>query len=77
MLIWLLSFIASSLSPLFKSFIKRLGDVIEDKTLIVISHKMSILSLVDRVIVLDDGNVVADGSKEEVFRIKNTCRFYP
>ena len=36
------------------------------KTLILITHRMSMLSLVDRLIVLDNGRVVADGPKESV-----------
>lgn len=37
-----------------------------NKTLILITHKSSMLPLVDRVIVLDAGRVVADGPKEAV-----------
>ena len=48
------------------NFIKNLKDVIKDKTLILLTHKMSILELVDRVIVLHDGRIVADGPKDKV-----------
>lgn len=37
-----------------------------DKTMLVVTHKMSLLSLVDRIIVMDSGRVVADGPKEAV-----------
>lgn len=50
-----------------KVFINKMSKIIEDKTVILITHKVSILSLVDRVIVLDDGQVIADGTKEEIF----------
>lgn len=50
-----------------KAFINKMAKIIEDKTLILITHKVSILSLVDRVIVLDDGQIVADGKKEDIF----------
>ena len=50
-----------------KAFINKMSKIIEDKTLILITHKVSILSLVDRVIVLDDGQIAADGKKEEIF----------
>ena len=50
------------------SFMKRMKNLISDQTLIVITHKMSALSLVDRVIILDDGKIVADGPKEQVFK---------
>jgi ATP-binding cassette subfamily C protein LapB len=36
------------------------------KTLILITHRMSMLSLVDRLIVLDNGRIVADGPKDTV-----------
>ncbi len=49
------------------SFIERLEDIIEDKTLVLVTHKTSLLKLVDRVIILENGKVVADGTKEEIF----------
>jgi len=53
-----------------KGFVKRMAELIGDKTLILITHKMSVLSLVDRVIILEDGKIIADGPKEEVFKPK-------
>ncbi len=50
-----------------RAFINRLSQIIKDQTLILITHKTSILSLVDRVIVLDNGKVIADGPKEQIF----------
>ncbi|PTQ07464.1 type I secretion system permease/ATPase [Sphingomonas oleivorans] len=41
----------------------RLKDHVADKTLIIITHRTSLLALVDRVIVMDRGRVVADGPK--------------
>ncbi|NTS75632.1 type I secretion system permease/ATPase [Catenovulum sp. SM1970] len=40
-----------------------LGDIVADKTLVLITHKMSMVSLVDRIVVMDQGRVIADGSK--------------
>jgi ATP-binding cassette subfamily C protein LapB len=48
------------------AFKQRLGEIIEDKTLILITHRSSLLSLVDRLIIIDSGKVVADGPKEQV-----------
>jgi len=45
---------------------RNLTSYIEDKTLLLITHKASLLSLVDRVIVLDNGKVMADGPKQQV-----------
>ncbi len=50
-----------------KMFINRVEEIVEDKTLIVVTHKTSLLQLVDRVIILENGQVILDGPKEEVF----------
>ncbi len=49
-----------------KQFIKAMENVTRDRTLLLITHKMHLLKLVDRIIVLDRGHVVADGPKAEV-----------
>ena len=36
------------------------------KTIIVVTHRLSMLELVDRIIVLANGSVVLDGEKDEV-----------
>lgn len=45
---------------------RHLTDLTEGRTLIVVTHKTSLLSLVDRIIVLDQGRLVADGPKDAV-----------
>lgn len=40
----------------------------EDRTLLLITHRNGLLDLVDRLIVMDAGRVVADGSKESVIQ---------
>ena len=47
-------------------FKARLANLLGNKTLILITHRGSMLSVVDRLIVLDTGRVVADGPKDEV-----------
>jgi len=49
-------------------FKQRLKTVMEGKTLILITHRASLLSLVDRLIVVDNGKVVADGQKDKVLQ---------
>lgn len=49
-------------------FKQRLKQVMEGKTLILITHRASLLSLVDRLIVVDSGKVVADGQKDKVLQ---------
>jgi len=46
--------------------INRLKVTVADKTLVLVTHKMSLLALVDRLIVMDEGRVVLDGPKDEV-----------
>ncbi len=47
-----------------QAFVERLGTWVQDKTLIVSSHKNALLSLVDRVIVMDQGRIVFDNTKQ-------------
>jgi ATP-binding cassette, subfamily C, bacterial LapB len=44
----------------------RLEKLDKGKTLILITHRASMLSLVERLVVLDNGHVVADGPKQAV-----------
>lgn len=46
--------------------IGHLKEILGDKTVVLVTHKMSLLEMVDRVIVLDEGKVVLDGTKEMV-----------
>lgn len=45
---------------------RRLMDGVKDKTLILITHKASMLDMVDRIIVMDNGRLIADGPKAQV-----------
>ncbi len=45
---------------------QRLREFAAGKTLIVITHRTSLLDLVDRIIVIDAGKIVADGPKAQV-----------
>ncbi len=49
-----------------EQFKTRLLPYLQHKTLILITHRASLLSLVDRIVVLDQGKVVADGKKQQV-----------
>ncbi|HJM50805.1 MAG TPA: ATP-binding cassette domain-containing protein, partial [Alphaproteobacteria bacterium] len=44
----------------------NLTTIAADKTLLLITHRASLLSLVDRLLVMDGGRVVADGPKQAV-----------
>ncbi len=43
-----------------------LASIIQEKTLILITHRASLLEMVDRLIVIDNGAIVADGPKAAV-----------
>lgn len=49
----------------------------KNKTLLLITHRTSMLSLVDRLIVLDNGHIVADGPKEAVIEALRKGRVGP
>jgi len=49
-----------------QAIVQRLAEATKGRTLIVVTHRPSLLELVDRVIVIDDGRVVADGPKSLV-----------
>lgn len=45
---------------------KALTPMVSNKTLLLVTHRASLLSLVDRLIILDNGKIIADGPKESV-----------
>lgn len=46
--------------------LQRLDAATKGKTTILVTHKSSMMALVDRLIIIDDGKVVMDGPKEKV-----------
>lgn len=40
--------------------------MVSNKTLLLVTHRASLLTLVDRLIILDNGKIIADGAKESV-----------
>ncbi|MFT0212056.1 type I secretion system permease/ATPase [Pseudomonas sp. F1_0610] len=48
--------------------ISNLKNWVADKTLIVATHKTSVLSLVDRIIVLNNGQIVLDGPRDDILK---------
>ena len=47
---------------------QRLEEILPGKTLLLVTHRASLLSLVERLIVLDGGRVVADGPRHDVLK---------
>ncbi len=54
---------------------ERLLKEMKNKTLILVTHRMSMLKLVDRLIVMDKGRIVADGPKDLIIqKLRNLPR---
>lgn len=49
-----------------QSFIQYINEDIPDTTLVMITHKTSMLPALDRLILLDNGKVILDGARDEV-----------
>lgn len=49
-----------------KQLIQNLKGWLEQKTLVIATHRRAVLELVDRIIVVHDGKIVMDGPKEQV-----------
>ncbi len=45
---------------------QRLAAVIANKTLLLVTHRASMLALVDRLVIIDKGQIIADGPKDAV-----------
>ncbi|MCP4393581.1 MAG: type I secretion system permease/ATPase [Alphaproteobacteria bacterium] len=49
-------------------FIRRMRQFTANKTMALITHRPSLLQLVDRVIVIGEGKIIADGPRDEVLK---------
>lgn len=54
--------------------IGRLHQAMRGRTLLIVTHRTSMLRLVDRVIIIDKGRLVADGKRNEIIRAMTTAR---
>jgi len=53
------------------SFINQIKDVISNSTMMVVTHRMPLLNLVDRVIVMQEGKIIEDGPRDEIIKKLN------
>ena len=51
-----------------KEMVDHLKPLLQEKTLIVITHRFAALELVDRVLVVNNGRIVADGARDDILR---------
>ena len=57
----------NALDSITESFIQEsLADLMENKTVIVIAHRLSTLLAMDRILVLDHGKIMEEGRHEEL-----------
>ncbi len=51
--------------------LKGMRKAVADKTVVLVTHRPSLLALIDRLIVIDGGRIVADGPKQQVLDALN------
>ncbi len=54
-----------------RAFCQYIQEEVKDKTFIIVTHKPSILPMLDRLILLDQGKVIADGPRDKVMESLN------
>ncbi|WP_295808065.1 type I secretion system permease/ATPase [uncultured Nitratireductor sp.] len=52
-----------------RQFIKRFRDWSADRTVVIATHRMRILELVERIVVFDNGRVALDNGKEDALKV--------
>jgi ATP-binding cassette subfamily C protein LapB len=46
--------------------LQRLGDYLTDRTMVAVTHRNTLLNLVTRVLVMDQGNIILDSPPGEL-----------
>jgi ATP-binding cassette subfamily C protein LapB len=59
------------------NFIQHLKTAVADRTLVVVTHRPALLDVVDRVVVVDGGRILADGPKAQVLAALSGQRSAP
>jgi len=52
-------------------FINQVGSILKSSTMLIVTHRMPLLNLVDRIIVMNEGQIVEDGPKDEIIQKLN------
>ena len=51
-----------------KLFVKTMADYVKDRTMLVVTHRKPILALTDRLIVIENGQIILDGNRDDVLK---------
>jgi len=52
-------------------FIEQISPIIANSTMLVVTHRMPLLKLVDRIIVMSEGKIIEDGPRDEIIKKLN------
>ena len=55
-------------------FISQVRSILQESTMLIVTHRMPLLNLVDRIIIMNEGQIVDDGPKEEIIQKLNQPR---
>ena len=55
-------------------FINQVRSILKSSTMLIVTHRMPLLNLVDRIIVMNEGQIVEDGPKDEIIQKLNQPR---
>ena len=53
-------------------FIKAINELIKDKTVIIIAHRLNTIKDANKIIVMDDGKIIESGNHEKLMNDKGT-----
>tara|TARA_B100000989_G_scaffold236433_2_gene183302 strand:- start:72433 stop:74613 length:2181 start_codon:yes stop_codon:yes gene_type:complete len=56
------------------AFVKNMQETLKDKTAILVTHKIPLLQIVSRILVLQHGKIIADGPKDKVLEFLQQVR---
>ena len=57
-----------------QQFKARLKELAAHKTMLIVTHRNSLLEVATRIIVVDDGKIVADGPRDQVIQALQSGR---
>ena len=55
-------------------FISQVRSILQESTMLIVTHRMPLINLVNRIIIMNEGQIVDDGPKEEIIQKLNQSR---